>query len=185
MKDKNGGPPNLDDIRKTNPFLHGLKLQELPAVRCGFSWTNGQSDPIWAKLDRLIVNGECASLFPKMNQNSLPRLGFDHVPIWLELGNHCSKPRPFRYELAWSTVEDFEDLVKQWWEECSPQGCGAFVLAKKLIALRGQLRYWAKFSFGSIKLKKLALLHELEKLDVAKKNRLLLVVEFKQEKILG
>lgn len=79
-----------------------------------FSWTNGQAEPIWVKLDRFIVNSDCASMFPKMIHNSLPRLGSDHVPIRLEVGYHCSSPRPFRYEMAWSTVEGFEDLVKKW-----------------------------------------------------------------------
>lgn len=88
----------------------------------------------------------------------------------LEVGNHCSKLRTFRYELAWSTVEGFHDLVKNWWEECSPNGCGAFILAQKVAGLRGRLQHWAKFSFGSIKLKKLALLHPLSS------------VEFQQEK---
>lgn len=84
MEDKNIGPPNLDDIRKANAFLHNLKLQEPPVVGRRFSWTNGQAEPIWVKLDRFIVNSDCASMFPKMIHNSLPRLGSDHVPIRLE-----------------------------------------------------------------------------------------------------
>lgn len=116
-----------------------------------------------------------------MIQNSLPRLGSDHVPIRLEVGYHCSKPRPFRYERAWSRVEGFHDLVKIWWEECSPEGCGAFILAKRVASLRGRLRHWAKFTFGSIKLRKLALLHDLEVLDTGKETRHLSPAEFQQE----
>lgn len=59
------------------------------------------------KLDRFIINDECATLFPKLVQNSLPRVGSDHVPICLEVGNHCSNPRPFRFELVWSTADGF------------------------------------------------------------------------------
>lgn len=50
-------------------------------------------------------------------------------------------------------------------------GCGEFVMAKKMTALRVHLRRWAKLSFGSIKLKKLDLLHELDKVDVLKESR--------------
>lgn len=114
LEDKNGGPPNLEDIRLANLFLHELQLLEPPTVGRRFSWTNGQAEPIWVKLDRFIVNGEGVNFFPKMIQNSLPRLGSDHVPIRLELGNHWSRPRPFRYEITWSTVEGFGDLVKNW-----------------------------------------------------------------------
>lgn len=181
LEDKNGGPHNLEDIRQANLFLHDLQLQEPPPVGRRFSWTNGQAEPIWVKLDRFIVSGECATFFPKMTQKSLPQLGSDHVPIRLELGFHSFNPRPFRYELAWITVEGFGDLVNKWWEACSPQGCGAFVFSKKLMFLRAHLRHWAKFSFGSTKLKKLALLHELDKLDSAKEIRPLLLTEFKQE----
>ncbi|XP_039125244.1 uncharacterized protein LOC120261424 [Dioscorea cayenensis subsp. rotundata] len=164
-----------------NSFLQDLKLVEPPAVGRRFSWTNGQADPIWVKLDRFIVNDDCARLFPKLIQNSLPRLGSDHVPIRLEFECHHFVPRPFRYELAWSTNEEFESHVRKWWEECVPTGCGAFILAKKLIFLRGQLRHWAKFSFGSIKLRKLALLLELDKLDSEAENRILSHSESKRE----
>lgn len=53
----------------------------------------------------------------------------------------------------------------------SPVGCGAFVMAKKVSALWDNLRRWAKFSFGSIKLQKLDLLQEIEKVDVLKESR--------------
>lgn len=114
LGDKSGGPPNLEDIRDANAFLHDLHLLEPPMKGRRFSWTNGQAEPTWVKLDRFIVNGTCANLFTKMIQNSLSRLGSDHVPIRLEVGYHCSKPRPFRYERAWSRVEGFHDLVKIW-----------------------------------------------------------------------
>lgn len=132
LGDKNGGPSNLADIRLANSFLQELKLLEPPAVGRRFSWTNGQSDPIWVKLDRFIVNSECIGFFPKLIRKSLPRLGSDHVSIRLELGIHYSIPRPFRYELAWFMAEGFEDLVTMWWKECSPSGCGAFIIAKKI-----------------------------------------------------
>lgn len=125
------------------------------------------------KLDRFFVNGPWVDRFPHLLQISLPRLGFDHVPIRLEVGIHCSVPRPFRFELVWFTAEGFRDLVQQWWDRMSPVGCGAFVLAKKLAGLRGQLRNWVKFSFGSLKLKKLSLLQEIECLDILKESRLL------------
>lgn len=68
-------------------------------------------------------------------------------------------------------------MVEQWWAGRSPQGCGAFFLAKKLVGLRDHLRQWAKFSFGSIKLKKLNILHELEDLDLIKEHRRLSSLE--------
>lgn len=89
------------------------------------------------------------------------------------MGNHRSRPRTYRYELVWSTTEGFHALVEMWWPDCSPEGCGAFILAKKMAWHRGNLRHWSKFEFGSITLKKLALLHELDELDLAKETRCL------------
>ncbi|XP_039135825.1 uncharacterized protein LOC120273262 [Dioscorea cayenensis subsp. rotundata] len=65
--------------------------------------------------------------------------------------------------------------------EMTPEGCGAFVVSKKLAGLRERLRRWAKVCFGSIKLKKLNLLHEVEKLDVLKEAKKLLPGELAQE----
>ncbi|XP_039146845.1 uncharacterized protein LOC120284106 [Dioscorea cayenensis subsp. rotundata] len=119
-----------------------------------------------------------------MIQNCLPRVGSDHVPIRLEVGMHCVNPRQFRFELAWTTVEGFSNLVAQWWARYKAQGCGTFVLAKKLAWLRDELRSWAKENFGSIKLKKLSLLHDLELLDIIKEARCLNVAESQRECVL-
>lgn len=50
-----------------------------------------------------------------------------------------------------------------------------------MAGLRRQMQHWAKFLFGSIKLKKLALFHELENIDIVKETWLLLPLEYKQE----
>ncbi|KAH7664676.1 DNase I-like protein [Dioscorea alata] len=154
-KDKSTGTPNLDDIRQAQLLLSDLHLIEPPSFGKRFTWTNGQSNPLWIKLDRFLLNQEWISLFPKATQNTLPRLGSDHVPIRLESGMHLSVPRPFHFERSWCSVENFTDLIKNWWTGSQPQGCGAFVLAKKISYTRNQLRLWAKTDFGSIKLKKL------------------------------
>lgn len=168
IDDKRGGDRNLMDIRAATGFLQDMMLLEPPTIGRGFTWTNGQEDPIWVKLDRFLISFEWTVNFPKIIQKCLPRMGSDHVPIWLEVGMHLSKPRPFRFELAWTTIDGFQDRIAQWWNSTSPEGCGAFVMAKNVSALREQLRRWAKFSFGSIKLKKLELLYEIDKLDIIK-----------------
>lgn len=66
------------------------------------------------KLDRFFINNEWVAHFPKLILNSLPRLGLDHMPIRLEVGIHFSNPRPFRYELAWSIADGFQELVNEW-----------------------------------------------------------------------
>ncbi|XP_039129000.1 uncharacterized protein LOC120265177 [Dioscorea cayenensis subsp. rotundata] len=145
VEDKPSGAYNLQEICNANRFKWDLRLCKPPAVGREFSWTNG-----------------------------LPRLGSDHVPIRLEVGGHFSSPRSFRFEKVWFTADGFREMIQQWWEDLVPTGCGAFVISKKLAWLRECLRVWAKESFGSIKLKKLNLLQELESLDIIKESRCLL-----------
>ncbi|XP_039126955.1 uncharacterized protein LOC120263117 [Dioscorea cayenensis subsp. rotundata] len=158
-----------------------MGLLEPPSVGRRFTWTNGQADPIWVKLDRFLVNYNWLTCFPRVVQSCLPRLGSDHVPLRLEMGYHFFNPRPFRFELAWTTKVGFHELVHQWWSEISPRGCGAFILSKKIAGIRARLRHWAKHDFGSIKLQKLALLHDLEVMDLAKEERRLSSDEIRQE----
>lgn len=78
-------------------------------------------------------------------------------------------------------ADGFQELVHKWWMDTRPVGCRAFIISKKLIKLREQLRDWAKCSFRTIKLKKLALLHDLEELDIAKQTRRLNYAKVRQE----
>lgn len=104
-------------------------------------------------------------------------MGSDHVSIRLESGIHIPKPHPFRFEQAWCSTENFFDLIKEWWESPQLVGCGAFNIAKKIKLLRERLKYWAKVDFGSIKLKKLALLHDIGLINATKESRPLMEEE--------
>ncbi|XP_039122027.1 uncharacterized protein LOC120258643 [Dioscorea cayenensis subsp. rotundata] len=75
----------------------------------------------------------------------------------------------------------FGDLIQTWWKEVNPQGCGAFILSKKLSHTRAKLRAWANTSFGSIKLWKLNILREIENLDVIKDTRCLSESELQRD----
>ncbi|KAH7656135.1 DNA-(apurinic or apyrimidinic site) lyase protein, partial [Dioscorea alata] len=115
--DKLGGKHNREDLRHDQNFLRDLQLIEPPSLGRRFTWTNGQSNPIWVKLDRFLVNARWTSPFPRVFQNYLPRFGSDHVPIRLEFGSHTINPRAFRFEKAWCLSDNFEDLIIQWWSQ--------------------------------------------------------------------
>lgn len=182
LEDKLGGNLNLADIRDASTFLNDLCLLEPPAIGRRFTWMNGKSNLIWVKLDRFLVDRAWADCFPRLIQNYLLRLGSDYVPIRLEVGIHCANHRQFCFELVWTTVEGFSNLVAQWWAGYNTQGCGAFVLAKKLAWLRVHLRRWSKDNFVTIKLRKLSLLHDLELLDIIKETRCLSTAESQHER---
>lgn len=71
--------------------------------------------------------------------------------------------------------------MHQWWTELSVDGCGVLILSKKVYFLRKRLCHWAKYSFGSIKLRKLPILYDLEKLDIAKESRRLSLLKARHE----
>lgn len=88
------------------------------------------------------MNNDWLACFPRVIQTSLPRLGSNHVLIRLEVGTHSFNQRPFRFEIAWTTKEGFQDLVYHLWIEFSPVGCGAFIFSSKNISrVRAQLRH--------------------------------------------
>lgn len=121
-RDKSNGCPNIDDIRQAQLLIRDLHLFETPCFRKKFTWTNGQVDPIWVKLNRFLVNLDWTTLFPKSIQNCIPRLGLDHAPIRLESGNHPLIQRPFHFERSWCSVEQFPDLIRDWWNSSHYHG---------------------------------------------------------------
>ncbi|XP_039128539.1 uncharacterized protein LOC120264774 [Dioscorea cayenensis subsp. rotundata] len=138
--DKLNGIVNREDIRLAQDFLRDLQLLEPPSMGKKYTWTNGQANPIWVKLDRFLINSDWVEMFPKAIQHSLPRLRSDHVPIRLESGAHSPIPRFFRFEQAWCMAKNFGNLIRDWWDSPSLQGCSTFILAKKFSRTREHLR---------------------------------------------
>lgn len=77
-----------------------------PRVQVGVSFTGIMGGRLVA-----LVNTVWMEHFPRVSQNSLPRLGSDHVPIRLEVGQHYSNPRPFKFEIVWDSTEGFKELI--------------------------------------------------------------------------
>ena len=54
----------------------------------------------------------------------------------------------------WLRVENFVDKVKAWWASYLFQGNPSFILAKKLAALKLDLKKWNEVEFGNVTFKK-------------------------------
>ncbi|RVW27828.1 Transposon TX1 uncharacterized 149 kDa protein [Vitis vinifera] len=65
----------------------------------------------------------------------------------------------------WLRVEGFMDKVKDWWQSYSFRGKPSFVLAKKLQALKYDLKRWNKEAVGNVTARKDAALEELNSWD--------------------
>ena len=72
---------------------------------------------------------------------------------------------PFRFENMRLRVEGFTDKVKEWWQSYIFRGSPSFVIAKKLQALKQDLKLWNKESLGDVSVKKNAAWEKLKYWD--------------------
>ena len=77
----------------------------------------------------------------------------------------------------WLKAEGFLDKVKSWWENYHFQGTPSYILAKKLTALKTDLKKWNKTDFGNITVKKQQLWSKLNALAVKEDNQPLIEEE--------
>ena len=77
----------------------------------------------------------------------------------------------------WLKSEGFLDKVKSWWENYHFQRTPSYILAKKLTALKTDLKKWNKTDFGNITAKKQQLWSKLNALDVKEDNQPLIEEE--------
>nr|XP_023928304.1 uncharacterized protein LOC112039655 [Quercus suber] len=140
---------------------HGLMDNSLEGGL--FTWSNSTSA---SRIDRFLLSPDLADYFSHFSQKRLPRVLSDHFPILLESGSHRKGRIPFRFENMWLKAEGFLDKVKAWWENYHFQGTPSFILAKKLAALKADLKKWNETDFGNITAKKQHLWSKLNALDV-------------------
>jgi hypothetical protein len=99
----------------------------------------------------------------------------------LECGQFQQGKRPFRFENMWLKAEGFVDQVRQWWGSYQFHGSPSHVLAKKLKALKSDLKKWNVESFGHVSVKMNQLWLELAELDSMAEGRSLSMVEKNQK----
>ena len=141
--------------------LHGL--MDYPLEGGLFTWSNSTSA---SRIDWFLFSPALVDHFTHFSQKRLLRVLSDHFPILLESGSHRRGRIPFRFENMWLKAEGFLDKVKSWWENYLFQGSPSYILAKKLSALKSDLKKWNESDFGNISVKKQQLWSKLNVLDV-------------------
>ena len=129
--------------------LHGL--MDNPLEGGLYTWSNSNSA---SRIDQFLFSLVLVEYFTHFSQKRLPRVLCDHFPILLKSRSHRRGRIPFRFENMWFKAEVFLDKVKSWWENYHFQGTPSYILAKKLIALKTDLKKWNKTDFGNITVKK-------------------------------
>jgi hypothetical protein len=118
-----------------------------------------------SRLDRFLISTEWEESFPEAIQKRLPRALSDHFPVMLVCGMGRRGRTPFRFENMWLQAEGFVEQVKRWWDSYYVEGNLSYMMARKLIALKGDLKKWNVEVFGDIGRRKKELKEELGELD--------------------
>jgi len=152
-------------------FMHNLV--DLPLEDGQFTWSNGQEDHIWSRIDRFLISSEWEERFPDVSQRRLTRLFSDHFPLLLDCGTNRGGNRYFKFENMWLKYEGFVEQVKKWWMSYEFSGFLSFILANKLEALKSDLKKWNEEVFGDIGKKKEELLEGIRELELIEECRCL------------
>jgi hypothetical protein len=122
-------------------------------------------------IDRFLYSTDWEDHFPAIHQKHLPRLLSDHYPLMLECGDFSRGKRPFRFENMWLQSDGFVNQVKRWWESYHFVSTPSFILARKLRALKLDLKKWNVEVFGNVQNRKWQAMSELNVLDVEVESR--------------
>ena len=141
--------------------LHGL--MDIPLEGGTYTWSNSSST---SRIDRFLFSPLLADYFTHFSQKRMPRVLLNHFPILLEGGSQQRGRTPLNFENMWLWTKKFVDKVQVCWASYLFQGTPSYVLAKKLAALKLDLKKWNEMGFGNFTVKKQQLWRNLNALDV-------------------
>lgn len=114
--EKSKGALHKTAMVQFNAAIDMMQVRELHWVGCRFTWTNKQENPTFEVLDRAFMNGSWETLFPLAITDTLVRVGSDHNPLLVDLGE-TKKERvyQFRMEPGWFLDLSFKEVVLKKW----------------------------------------------------------------------
>ena len=99
-----------------NAIIEHWDLRDLYFVGRCFTWSNNRRDPVFEKLDRMLVSTECESKYPLVFVMTLPHFDSDHGELVVDIGLDLPKVyKPFKFELCWFLRPDIGDVVNKAW----------------------------------------------------------------------
>lgn len=137
-------------MKDFNKFCDELELIHLPTSGGKFTWTTTANNQPKSLIDRFLVNSAWEDNYPSIAVSALAKPFSDHKPIFLSCDLEDWGPPPFRCEAMWFLDPTLMPLMKEWWNSFYFFGSPGFVLSKKLMALKAELKRWNKEVFGRI-----------------------------------
>lgn len=84
-----------------------------------FTWSNHRplTDLIQERIDRVFVNVEWNSIYPKANVKHIERVQLDHcsILVCLEHKQQVRLQRPFKFQPMWLSHPEFPNVVRDAW----------------------------------------------------------------------
>lgn len=106
--------------RKFNQWIEDMQLLEVEFSGPSHTWARGDSRETRrsAGLDRALCNGDWGLAFDNARVKHLAANHSDHCPIFISPNGFTplsSINKPFRFQAAWLTHENFQEFVQQRW----------------------------------------------------------------------
>ncbi|KAG9440626.1 hypothetical protein H6P81_020791 [Aristolochia fimbriata] len=169
--EKSGGRNCLTpSMLQFNELVDELSLIEPALTGAQFTWSNGRSRPILAKLDRFFVSHEWLDMHKDIIGKVLTRSTSDHRPILIETDPESWGPPPFRFEEGWLLEENFKDKMKVWWQECEIRGTTCYVFSQKLKQIKHKMKAWAAERKINLEGEKEALIRRIHDYDITEEE---------------
>ena len=142
------------EMRRFSKVIEELSLKDLLSSGGQFTWYGGLNSQAASRLDHFLISNEWKDHFSGVFQCALPRIVSNHCPVSLEGGGVKIGKTPFHFENMWLLSDGFKELVRAWWTRHSVARSKSHCLAKKLKALKRDLRIWNKEVFGNVSARK-------------------------------
>jgi hypothetical protein len=162
--ERSGGRHISSAMREFSDFIFERGLMDLPLAGGLCTWSNSRS---WSRIDRFLVSPDWEARHPDVLQKRLLCLCSDHFPIILACGGNKGGRKSFKFENMWLKEEGFVDRVRGWWASYQFHGTPSFILAKKLKALKGDIKIWNSSVFGNVGALVKERMDELKALELA------------------
>ncbi|KAJ8446645.1 hypothetical protein Cgig2_002807 [Carnegiea gigantea] len=149
LEERNHG--GLDMLRRCEKFKHWIEnngLIDLGYSGPEFTWTRRNSIETrkYARLDRALCNPTWRTRFQEGAVQHLLQNYSNHSPLLISTHGFMPVPeraKPFCFQLAWTSHEDFDQEVQKLWKEDAP-------VMPALHSLSVGLNKWNKETFSNL-----------------------------------
>lgn len=151
------------DMREFSQFIGENELIDLPMSGSRFTWSRQGSNAI--KMDRFLIFDDFDLHYATLAASVLGKPLSDRFPIRFSYEMEGWRAPSWRFEDMWLQGTNILELMRQWLTSSNFNGSVGYVLAKKLLAFKFNLKEWNKTFFGRIDLQSEGLVREIKGLE--------------------